>query len=62
MLTKKRLRNKEQRLAIVTQFIILGCVHTMPTNFGNGENVVDRPPVQTKTAQFLPADFENGRF
>ena len=25
-------------------------------------NVTDRPPVHTKTAHFLPADFENGRF
>ena len=26
------------------------------------KNVTDRPPVHTKTAHFLPADFENGRF
>ena len=26
------------------------------------KNVTDRPPVHTKTAQFLPADFENCRF
>ena len=25
------------------------------------KNVTDRPPVHTKTAHFLPADFENGR-
>ena len=28
----------------------------------DGENVRDRPPVHTKTAHFLPADFENSRF
>ena len=26
------------------------------------KNVTDRTPVHTKTAHFLPADFENGRF
>ena len=26
------------------------------------KNVTDRPPVHMKTAHFLPADFENGRF
>ena len=26
------------------------------------KNVTDRPPVHTKTAHFLPADFENDRF
>ena len=26
------------------------------------KNVTDRPPVHTKTAHILPADFENGRF
>ena len=40
----------------------LDCVHTMPAHFEDGENVMDRPPVHTKTAHFLPADFENGRF
>ena len=34
----------------------------MQIHFENGENVTDRPPVHTKTAHFLPADFENGRF
>ena len=40
----------------------LDCVHTMPAHFENGENSTDRPAVHTKTAHFLPADFENGRF
>ena len=26
------------------------------------EDVADKPPVHTKTAYYLPADFENGRF
>ena len=34
------------------------CLHILKTV----KNVTDRPPVHTKTAQFLPADFENGRF
>ena len=41
----------------------LDCVHTVPAHFKKGENVVtDRPPVHIKTAHFLLADFENGRF
>ena len=40
----------------------LDCVDTMPAHFENGENVMDRAPVHTKTAHFLPVDFENGRF
>ena len=34
------------------------CRHILKTV----KNVTDRPPVHTKTAHFLPADFENGRF
>ena len=34
------------------------CQHILKTV----KNSTDRPPVQTKTAHFLPADFENGRF
>ena len=39
----------------------------MSAHLENGENVTDRPPVDTKTVPFLPADFEtvdfeNGRF
>ena len=33
----------------------------MPAHFENGENSTDRPPVDTKTAHFLPANFENSR-
>ena len=40
--------------------VIQDCVHTMPAHFENGENVTDRLPVHTKTAHFLPADFEIG--
>ena len=34
------------------------CRHILKTV----KNSTDRPPVHTKTAHFLPADFENGRF
>ena len=34
------------------------CRHILKTV----KNVTDRPPVHTKTAHFLSADFENGRF
>ena len=34
----------------------------MPANFENGENVTDRPAVHTKTAYFLPANFETVDF
>ena len=34
----------------------------MPVHFENGENVMDRPPVHTRTANSLLANFENGRF
>ena len=40
----------------------LDFVHTIPAHFENGEKVTDRPPAQTKAAQFCPADFEHGRF
>ena len=33
----------------------------MPENFENGEERDKRLPVHTKTTQFLPAGFENGR-
>ena len=34
------------------------CRHILKTV----RNVTDRPPVHTKAAHLLPADFENGRF
>ena len=34
------------------------CRHILKTV----KNLTDRPSVHTKTAHFLPADFENGRF
>ena len=34
------------------------CRHILKTV----KNVTDRPPAHTKTVDFLPADFENGRF
>ena len=34
------------------------CRHSLKTV----KNVTDRPPVHTKTAHFLRADLENGRF
>ena len=34
----------------------------MPANLKTEKNVIDRPPVDTETARFLPADFENSRF
>ena len=34
------------------------CRHILKTV----KNSTDRPPVHTKTAHYLPADFENGRF
>ena len=32
----------------------------MPAHFENSKNVTDGPPVHTKTANFLPADFGIG--
>ena len=46
-------------LAFITN---LECNHTIPAHFENGENITDRSPVHTKTAHFLPLDFENSRF
>ena len=34
----------------------------MPAHLKTVKIVTDRPPVHTKTAHVLPADFENGRF
>ena len=49
---------------LVLKMIDLDCVQKMPADIENGEiaYVTDRPPVHTKTAHFLPTDFENGRF
>ena len=50
---------------MVQNLAFLDCVHMMLRYFENGENVTDRPPVHTKTAQFCQqrlktVDFENG--
>ena len=47
-------RNEE----ILIQTAFTRCRHILKTV----KNSTDRPPVHTKTAHFLPADFENGRF
>ena len=45
---------------IKNKAVLLDCIYTIPANLENDENVMDRPPVRTKTAHFLPVDFENG--
>ena len=34
----------------------------MAAHFEDGENMTDMPPVHTKMAHILPADFVNGKF
>ena len=43
---------------VLNKALFTRCRHILKT----ARNVTDRPPVHTKTAHFLPADFENGRF
>ena len=44
--------------SLMTKTAFTRCRHILKTV----KNVTDRPPVHTKTAHFLPADFENDRF
>ena len=50
---------------LIRNFLVLEIVHMMPEHFETVKNVMDRPPVHTKTAHFCwqiskMVDFRNG--